>query len=244
MSDDQVLDLAAAGGLPAVSAAFSSFGASAAIGQGVNGAAGGFEISIRNTAAAALDGQVISLLVQTQSGEFLIARFHGSHFQTQTATGLEPLHSLHLADAKLITGSRVGSFQFFTSPAPPVGSFTTWLAGFPSIMNPALKSPDADADGDGRSNFMEYATGGDPGFAGDPPACEVIPDGTGGMWVRFRRVPGLGVVKYTLQFSSDPQGPWSETAQSVVPDPSNANILRLQLTPPMAPACFFRLRVE
>lgn len=244
MSDDELLDLAADGGLTEVSAAFSPFGATASIGQGVDGEAGGFEISIRDTGAASLAGEVISLLLETQGGEFLIARFHGIFFQAQTETGLEPFHSLHLADADLITGSRIGSSKLSTSPAPEVGSYTTWLAGFASITNAALKLPGADADGDGRSNFLEYATGGNPASSGDAAACEILPDGAGGMWVRFRRVPGLGSVRYTPQFSPDLQSPWSEITQPVEPDPGNAAILRLQLAPPMTPAGFFRLLVE
>jgi len=244
IDDDELLDLAATGGLPAVSGAFTPFGATASIGQGVDGAAGGFEISIRDTGAAAVDGEVISLLLQTQGGEFLIARFNGQFFEPQTETGLEPLHSLHLADADLITGSRLGSSELSTSPAPAVGSFTTWLAGFSSITNPALKLPDADADGDGRSNFLEYATGGNPTSSGDAPACEILPDGVGGMWVRFRRMPGLGPVRYTPQFSADLQSPWRGTALPVAADPGNPAILRLQLVPPMTPAGFFRMRVE
>lgn len=244
MSDDQLLDLAASGGLTQVSNAFSPFGVAASVGQGVDGEAGGFEISIRNTDAASLDGEVISLLLQTQNGEFLIARFNGRFFQAQTETGLEPFHSLHLADADLVTGSRVGSFNFFTSPTPTVGSYTTWLSGFPNITSPALKLPESDADGDGSSNFLEYATGGDPSSAGDPPACEILPDGNGGMWVRFRRVPGLGSARYAPQFSLDLQNPWLDAGQDVEPDPLNSEILLLQLAPPLEPARFFRLLVE
>jgi hypothetical protein len=244
IGDDALLDLAASGGLLGISGAFSPFGAAATIGQGVDGAAGGFEISIRDSDSASLDGEVISLLLQTQSGEFLIARFKGSLFQAQTETGLEPLHSLHLADADLITGSRTGLSELSTSTAPAVGSYTTWLAGFPSVTNPALKLPEADADGDGRSNFLEYATGGNPSSSGDAPACEILPDGSGGMWLRFRRVPGLGLLRYQPQFSPDLQIPWADATQTVEPDPGNAAILRLQLAPPLAPVGFFRLLVE
>jgi len=244
MSDDEILDLTSLGGLPAVSQSFSPFGASASIGQGVDGAVGSFEISIRDIGAASLDGEVISMLLQTQNGEFLIARFTDRLFQPQTATGLEPLQSLHLANAKLITGNRVGPSKLSTAPAPVVGSYTTWLAGFPSITNPALKLPQADADGDGRSNFLEYATGGNPTASGDAPACDILPDGTGGMWVRFHRLPGLGSVRYRPQFSVGLQSPWLETTLPVAPDPTNAAVLRLRLAPPLAPARFFRLLVE
>jgi hypothetical protein len=242
--DDALLDLAATAGLSGVSGAFSPFGATASIGQGVGGAAGGFEISIRDTTSSSLAGEVISLLIQTQNGEFLVARFSGRLFQLQTATGLEPLHSLHLADAHLIAGNRVGSARFSTSPAPAVASFTTWIAGFPTITNPALKLPEADADGDGRSNFLEYATGGNPSVAGDAAACKFQREGDGSMWVQFYRMPGLGSVRYTPQFSADLQSPWLETTLPAEPDPGNAAILRLPLTLPLAPAGFFRLAVE
>lgn len=244
LGDDALLDLAATAGLAGVSSAFAPFGTPASIGQGVNGAAGGFEISIRDTGAEALDGEVVSLLLQTQGGEFLIARFHGSLFQAQTATGLEPLHSLHLADARLVAGNHMGGSRLSTSAAPAVGSYASWIDGFPSITNHALKIPDADPDGDGLSNFLEYATGGDPSAAGDDPACEILPDGGGGMWVRFRRVPGLGSVQYTPQSCPDLQSPWQPTSPTPEPDPGNAAIIRLHLTPPLANAGFFRLLVE
>ncbi len=243
MGEDELLDLAASGGLSGISGAFSPFGTAATIGQGVDGAAGGFEISIRDTDSASLDGELISLLLQTQSGEFLIARFKSRAFQAQTETGLEPLHSLHLADADLVTGSRTGVSELSTSTAPAVGSYSTWMAGFPTITNPDLKLPGADADGDGRSNFLEYATGGNPASSGDAPACEILPDGSGGMWLRFRRVPGLGL-RYQPQFSPDLQIPWADTTHDVEADPGSTAILRLQLAPPLAPAGFYRLLVE
>jgi hypothetical protein len=120
----------------AISQAFSPFGNAVSIGQGVDG----------TTGAVSLDGEVISLLVRTQSGEFLIACFNGQFFELHTETGLESLHSLHLADADQITGSRVGSSKLSISP-------------------------------------------------GDAPACDILTDGSGGLWVRFRRLPGLGSVQ-------------------------------------------------
>jgi len=54
----------------------------------------------------------------------------------------------------------------------------------------------------------------------------------------------LGSVRYTPQFSLDLRSPWLETNLPLEPDPGNAALLRLQLTPPMAKAGFFRLLVE
>jgi len=99
-------------------------------------------------------------------------------------------------------------------------------------------------DGDGRSNFLEYATGGNPTASGDALACDILTDATGGMWVRFRRLPGLGSVRYRPQFSVGLQSPWLETTLPVAPDPTNPAILRLRLAPPLAPARFSRLLVE
>lgn len=51
------------------------------------------------------------------------------------------------------------------------------MAGFPAISDPLLKLPAADADGDGRSNFLEYITGADPGSGSDPQACQIYAEG-------------------------------------------------------------------
>jgi hypothetical protein len=244
MSDDAILDMAATGGLTGINAAFSPFGATAFVGQGVDGDAGGFEVSFKDNDADFVSGEVISLLLQTQSGEFLIARFNGKLFQGQTETGLEPLQTLHLADAKPVTGNRIFPTGLTTAAAPPIGSYHSWITSFPAITDPDLRLAHADADGDGLSNFLEYATGGDPVTAGDSPACEIGPDGSGGMWVRFRRVSGLGAVRYTPQLSLAPATSWIDASPLVEPDPADASILRLQIVPPLDPFKFFRLLVE
>jgi len=244
LSDDQVLDLAAQG-LPQLTAVFVPFGIPCSIGQGVEGAAGGFEIAVKDSGAApAWAGQTVSLLIQTAGGEFIVARFPGKIFELETATGLEPLLSLHLADAKVIVGNRQGSEKLATAVSPSVGSFSTWLAGFPSITDPALKFPNADADSDGRSNFLEYATGGDPASSNDPPPCWISTDPSGNLWVRFSRVPGLAAIDYRLESSGDLMTPWLETTGTVEPDPESANTMRMQLTTPISDSHFFRLNVE
>jgi hypothetical protein len=243
LSDDQVLDLAHQGTMQ-LSEQFIPFGSACSIGQGVEGAAGSFEIAVKDSGSApAWAGQTISMLIQTAGGEFIVARFPGKIFELETATGLEPLLSLHLADAKVIVGNRLGSENLATAVAPSVGSFSTWLAGFPSIIDPALKFPHADADSDGRSNFLEYATGGNPASASDPAPCWISSDPSGSLWVRFSRVPGLGAIDYRLE-SGDLLTPWQETTGTVEPDPENTNTMRLQLPAPVSNSKFFRLMVE
>lgn len=244
LDDDQVLDLASQG-LDEVVAAFVPFGGSREIGQGADGAAGGFEIAVKDSStAAAWAGQTVSLLIQTAGGEFLVARFPGKVFEPESETGLEPLLCLHLADAKVIVGNRQNENSLATSTAPSVGSFDTWMAGHESITDLLMKSPDADADSDGRSNFLEYATGGDPTSPDDPAACGITPDPEGGFWVHFHRVTGLGTVRYDLQASADMAAAWTTAEGSLQPDPENANTLRMRLAPPLQPALFFRLNVE
>ncbi|MES2924096.1 MAG: hypothetical protein V4819_21270 [Verrucomicrobiota bacterium] len=244
LSDDAILDLASQGGLTQVTAAFVPFGSSCSIGQGVDGAAGGFEISVKDSGSASWVNEAVSLLIQTSSGEFLIARFTGKVFEAETETGLEPFLTLHLADAKVLVGSRNGTAKLATSTAPDVGSYSTWLASFPGITDPALVPPGADADSDGRSNFLEYATGGNPALSGDAPACEILPADEGGLWVRFSRVPGLGTVRYSLQSSGDVVTPWKDTEIPIEPDPGNPALMRLRLAAPLSAHGFFRLIVE
>lgn len=245
LDDDQLLDTAAQGGLAQVSAALVPFGSPCSIGQGVEGAAGGFEIAVKDSgAASAWAGETVSLLIQTPGGEFLVARFDGKLFEVESETGLEPLLSLHLADARIIVGSRIGGAKLATSTAPPVGSFGNWLAGFPAITDPALKLPAADADSDGRSNFLEYATGGDPSSSGDPAPCSLQPAAEGGFWIRFSPVPGLGAIRYALESSQDMSAPWLEAEGDIEPDPEDPSSMRLRLPVPLSASGFFRLNVE
>lgn len=246
LSDDQILDLAAASGLSQITAAFTPFGNLCAIGQGVDDAAGGFEIAVQAPVTATpFAGQTVSLLIRAEAnGEFLVARFPGKVFEEESATGLEPLLSLHLADAKILIGNFSGIAKLTTSPAPSVGSFSTWLAGFPAITDPAMKLPGADADSDGRSNFLEYATGGNPSNAGDPVSFEISRDAAGSLWVGYNRVPGLGGLRYSLEYSDDLTSPWLESTENAEADPEKPGSMKVPVRQALGPGKFFRLKVR
>jgi hypothetical protein len=245
LSDDQLLDLASQGAFTDVTEAFVPFGSPISIGQGVDGEAGFFEVAVKDsTSAAAWLGETVSLLIQPAGEEFLIARFPGRVFAGATATGLDPLLSLHLGDARVIVGNRVGAAKISTSVAPASGSYGTWLAQFTTISDPLLKLPEADADADGIPNFLEYATGGNPEVSGGAQPCSVIPDGEGGVWVRFSHVPGLGTVRYTLAYSDNLASPWREAAGAIEPDPVLPDVMRLRIQAPLAAAGYYRLNVD
>jgi hypothetical protein len=249
MTDDQVLN-AATGGLSQLTTSFLPFGASFAIGDGVDGTAGSFEIAAKQnsgTPQALWVGEEISLIIQMQeSGEFLVARFDGKVFEADSDTGLDPMVSLHLADAKIIVGNRYSQTNVATSSTPTVGAFDSWILTFPSITDPEKRLPGADADGDGRSNFLEYVTAGDPASSSDQATCQIQHDGEGGFWVRFSRTPGLGSVRYTVESTSDFTTEWHALAGTVEPDPNptvpgSLNWMRIRVPAPIGSNGFFRL---
>ncbi|MCU0796348.1 MAG: autotransporter-associated beta strand repeat-containing protein [Akkermansiaceae bacterium] len=51
---------------------------------------------------------------------------------------------------------------------PPAGGYTAWIAGFfPGETNPLIVGPDADPDGDGQANSLEFMLGGSPASGSD-----------------------------------------------------------------------------
>ncbi|MGB6221088.1 MAG: hypothetical protein WBG04_08645 [Haloferula sp.] len=251
MSDDALLDAAATGGLAEISTALVSFGPVTAIGDGVDGAPGTFEVAVTEDTSdpsSTLIGEEISLLINPDGGaEFLIARFAGKTFQGDTDTALPSLTSLHLAEARIIVGNRYGENRFSTSTSPPSGSFATWISGFPSITDPSLRLATADADGDGRPNFLEYATAGDPTSGADFPICQLTSDELGDCWVRFSKTPGIGTILYQVVTNEDLGSSWMPLEGSATPDPdpptSGPDWMRIRVPAPLSEKGFFQLKL-
>jgi hypothetical protein len=228
MSDDEILDAASIGGLAQITSSFVAFGAAQNIGDGVDGLDGNFEIDVQQAIpdlASPCAGEEISILINKGDGlEFLIARFKGLIFEVDPDMGLEPLQSLHLADAKVVVGNRYGANFLSTSIAPEKGSFSTWIVGFSAITDPNQRLADADADGDGRCNFLEYATGGDPTAGIDPSPCQLVTDPEGDFWVRFSRATGIGRSALLVESSSDLVSPWLPLDGPPEPDPEPPSV--------------------
>ena len=248
MSNDSILD-AATGGFEAILSPFVPFGEPKLIGEGADGTDGHFEISVTQTIIdSPIAGAEITLLIDRNEGaEFLVARFEEKVFQADTDTGLEQLISLHLADAKIIVGNHYNGPRFVTSPAPNRGSYGSWIAGFSSIADPAKPLPNADADGDGYSNFFEYVTAGNPGSSGDPARCQIYVDDSGDFWVRFSRSLGIGPVVHHIETSSNLADPWQILRGSPQPDPEpplaeSLDWMRMRVPTPLSTEAYFRLQ--
>ena len=247
MSDDAILDASKSGGLTQVLAGFVSFGAVQQIGVGADGQAGRFEICVRQAlgGTSSLVGQEISVLIRKGAGqEFLVARFKGKVFTADPDTGLEPLVSLHLAEAKIVAGDRYGKSLFSTAAAASAGSFGDWIGTFTGLEDPDDLLAGADPDGDGRSNFLEYATGGNPASGVDHAACVMGRDGSGPV-VRFSRAKGIGVVP-VIEWSPDLVTPWVPLEGTPQPDPDapasdEIQWLKMRVPESVGPRGFFRL---
>lgn len=252
MTDDEIVDAASSGGLTQIDSAFRTFGSTQSFGDGVDGVSGNFEIAAKQATPAPATpwaGEEVSFLIKHNGGqEFLVMRFKGKLFEIETDTGLEPLLTLHLADAKVIVGNRYGSRRISTSFAPAAGSFNTWIDGFAGITDPLQRTSEADADGDGRSNFLEYATGGDPSVPAEPPPCQLLPDESGAYWVRFPQAIGVGVTQ-SVETSGDLVSTWVSLDETIEPDPDHPATeglqwMRVRVPQPMETKGFFRLKAQ
>ena len=96
-------------------------------------------------------------------------------------------------------------------------TYDTWRARhFES--NPSAGEPDADPDGDGRSNLLEYATGSDPNSAGNPEVIRAQFE-AGAFVLTIRKGPGVKDVRYEVEGSPNlSPGSWSPSLVTILSD--------------------------
>jgi len=88
-------------------------------------------------------------------------------------------------------------------PVGHAGSYEEWrLSRFGAGASESTTGPDADPDGDGRSNFLEYALGTNPLF-GDGFSIGTAKVEGGYLTLRFPRLKGAGDLSYRAEISGD-----------------------------------------
>lgn len=128
-----------------------------------------------------------------------------------------------------------------TAPTPPsaevplhfaIGGVARWRAGnFDAqvVMDEAVAGPEADPDGDGLENLVEYALGGDPNDAsgavhGGPVAPRISIDSER-LAIAFHRRSAPAAdegISVTVEWADTPAGPWETGGLEVGVDPVNA----------------------
>jgi hypothetical protein len=114
---------------------------------------------------------------------------------------------------------------------PPLLSYQNWITDYKLTGKDA--APDADSDGDGIVNLLEYAFGLDPTAAdrvGLPTSGTVSDQGTDYLSITFHRLLGATDIHYTPEFGDDFLH-WSpEAAVEVSPASPSANALTEAVT--------------
>lgn len=101
-----------------------------------------------------------------------------------------------------------------------------WTFGTNDLADPAISGPDADPDGDGWSNFAEFALGMHPEDASDLPnqirgGFQEI-EGVTHLSIEFESWPGALGVTYFMEVSQDLKT-WSENTMEMMPSPPHAD---------------------
>lgn len=119
----------------------------------------------------------------------------------------------------LTSGIRLGSFRFTSEPVTPREAWRrSW---FGSTANAGAGADDADPDGNGLLNLVEYAGYADPQTSETAPVPALIPAvaTNGYTQISFRCARHRPDVTLTLQGAGTPAGPWTDLAVSAAGAP-------------------------
>jgi hypothetical protein len=150
----------------------------------------------------------------------------------------------------VVTATNLGGTSASSNQASalPLSALQSWrLTHFGTISNSGSAADAADPDGDGRSNLLEYAIGGDPNAtdAGSAAVLGKTADGTR-LTLTFTRIADSSLT-YTVQASNNLTLPWTDIWSStgaantaggvIVPDTADISVnpkrfLRLKVSSP------------
>ncbi len=97
-----------------------------------------------------------------------------------------------------------------TSSTMAGAKYLRWLEGYPALATAAQKAPDADPDGDGVVNLLEFVLGGNPGAPdGSAIVSQVLPGHI--FQIAFPRSDeSEGDLRLLVEYADDPRLGWSE----------------------------------
>ena len=110
------------------------------------------------------------------------------------------------------------------------------------------RDPSADPDGDGLTNLMEFAFGGDPAQAGASPLAGSFTDNQNGRYLTLtvpRNPDSIGRVEVSVEFSSDlDDGDWSAVGAVVLTETTESLVVRDSVAVDESTRRFARARVR
>lgn len=163
-------------GPDALLAALSGFGPAFQVGTGAGNAAGRVEITANQAVADGgpeLHAVVLNAPTAGAATEVLVLRLADS-VPADDLSGLPGYLAVHLRDAELVYGTHDGTGYATRAAAVAGETFDAWILGqLGEDSTPADRTAEADADGDGTANLLEYALGSLPGDAASRPRIEI-----------------------------------------------------------------------
>lgn len=200
-----------------------SFGASSSIGTGAQGTPGTIEFTANQATPAGEEELYAVVLNGSTAGastESLVLKL-GNTVPIDDASGLPGYLAVHLRHAEVVFGSATDSgFATAAAAGEPTG-YDAWItATLGAGASPDDLLPDADADGDGLSNFTEYAFGSEANSGASLAQVEII-EVEGQLHARYLRRAGDPSLLTICEIASSLGGDdWQEllTPVTVVPE--------------------------
>lgn len=143
------------------------------------------------------NGNILNLIgTSPQPGTYLLATAAAGIIGTPGTVILPP----GIQGSVVVNGT---SLQFKVP-----NDFATWIASFTS-PTAADTSPNGDPDGDGLTNFAEYAFGLRPDSGASSQAVTTFPNRATGLLGYRRRNSSLTGIRFTYEAATSPAGPWT-----------------------------------
>lgn len=146
-------------------------------------------------------------------------------------------------DTRALSAAEIAALA---AQSPVENNASRWFFRHFGNANPFAADWNLDPDGDGLSNFGEYALGGSPHWF-DPEVQPTLGESPGGVTFSFNRRIAIAPSRYTAEWSNALTPPWNPlTLEPAVPHPWLPGFERLTTEPQEIDSDqrFFRLRIE